>query len=532
MNKTFLQFNDTAVASGLLHHSPELARELKRATEQFILFAKSAGSSSDEHSDSELEEVPLRRTSTKQHDVQMVIDQQTTFSNSSASPEPVNANQSGVDIGMGYIQIFDDVSSSLTTPPVDPSMDAFNTAMQMDNSPEMERYDGAMENFALLQYSTASAAADLVALAAPTNFSSQQYNVQMPSPPPVPIPSPTKSMTLAAPYTYSFQETTFARRLQRAALERGFHLLSNAELRPQAYNRVFKLSLLYHTRDMLLAKFRKALAKSVEEPLETYQTPFIHLGGAGMHYQTGRIKNGYIVKPGPLMRQATLQSADAPGVTVDIEFDLSEYEGEWFDSNDVEGYLEEQGLHIDPQSTFAEGKVQAEVTSPQSRAGSPTSIFSRSPSASGMETTTATSITTSPQTPVLSETTLELGTARLFPELGGWEASAWDNTATGWLMGSGDKTPDFITSGWQGVDNPASWDFADSVGLYNDYGSSHLADPAAVVDTTSSTNTNKTASAQTQKQKPAKKSVTIDVSKLIDGESSLSHVVQVEISNC
>jgi len=81
-------------------------------------------------------------------------------------------------------------------------------------------------------------------------------------------------------------------------------------------------------------------------------------------------------------------------------------------------------------------------------------------------------------------------------------------------MGSGDKTPDFITSGWQGVDNPATWDFSDSVGLYNDYGSSHLADPAAVVDTTSSTNTS--ASAQTQKQKPAKKSVTIDVSKLID----------------
>jgi hypothetical protein len=341
----------------------------------------------------------------------------------------------------------------------------------------------------------------MLAVAAPSDSQYQQYNVQVPSPSQINVPSLIKS--IPSDYTYSFQETTFARRLQRAALERGFHLLSNAEQRPHAYNRVFKLSLMYHSRDNLIAKFRAALARSPGHAIETFQTPFIHLGGAGMHYNTGRVHNGYIVKPGPLQRQVTLESVDGTGMPQEIDFDLNEYEGEWFDSNDVEGYLESKGLHIDPQSTFVEGEIETDMVASSQGSPIPADTFSSpSPTASGFDTGAST-LSPSPSTPKPVQETGNWG------EIGAWDSEAsWDTTAAGWLMGSGDKTPDFLSSGWSSVDNPAAWLESDTVGVraagdFENYGATHLANVAV--------------------SKPAaKRTVTVDVSKLIDGESQAS----------
>ncbi|KAF2429463.1 hypothetical protein EJ08DRAFT_680003 [Tothia fuscella] len=508
MNKTFLQFNDSAVASGILRMSPDLGQQLKAATEKFILLAKASSLSGDENSDSEIEEVPTsskaarQQTSRSQREEPMVLDQHDgfpfpTISGSSTSPEPVSAPNRGIDIGMGYVQILD--HEPIDSISVEDPLDTFNG---MDTSIATDRYDSAMENFSLYPYSSnSSSTADLMAISAASDFSTQQYNGQVPSPPPMVVRSPTKSRTLPPPYTYSFQETTFARRLQRAAVERGFHLLSTAEVRPQAFNRVFRLSLLYHTRDTLLNKFRFALTRTASEPMETLQTPFIHLGNAGFHYNTGRIKNGYIVKPGPLGRQVRLESADSPGVNVDIDLDMTEYDGEWFDANDVEGYLEEKGITIDPQSTFAEANIELEGPQP------PEQVFSPTSSATSRDHT-ATSGNTSPHTPVMSESALDLHTNRLFPELGGWETgsnSAWDNAATGWLMGSGDKTPDFLSSGWSNFEPSAPWDLTDTIGdhSFSGFGATDTALTGSVAIVAAPT-------------PPLKKSVIVDVSKLID----------------
>jgi hypothetical protein len=504
MNKTFLNFNDRAVASGVLQMSPELGRELKAATEQFILLAKASGSQSgDEHSDSEMEEVPVRKPSkTSPRDVDMEHHNSFSTSASSHSPEP---QTDAVDIGMGYSLMFDEsTSTQAPTTPVHVSSREFNNAMQMHNATTLGRYDDTMANFGLFQYSAPTSSGTMLAVAAPSDSQYQQYNVQVPSPSEINVPSLVKS--IPGDYTYSFQETTFARRLQRAALERGFHLLSNAEQRPHAYNRVFKLSLMYHSRDNLIAKFRAALARSPGHAIETYQTPFIHLGGAGMHYNTGRVHNGYVVKPGPLQRQVTLESVDGTGVSQEIEFDLSEYEGEWFDSNDVEGYLESKGLHIDPQSTFVEGQIETDIVASSQGSPAPADIFSSpSPSPSGLDTGAST-LSPSPSTPKPVQETGNWG------EIGVWDSGAsWDTTAAGWLMGSGDKTPDFLSSGWSNVDNPAPWDYSDTVGVgasgdFDNYGATHLASVEASKST-------------------AKKTVTIDVSKLIDGKSQSGGII-------
>lgn len=104
---------------------------------------------------------------------------------------------------------------------------------------------------------------------------------------------------------------------------------------------------------------------------------------------------------------------------------------------------------------------------------------------------------------MLSEESLELGTARLFPELGTLDPSTGlDSVATGWLMGSGDKTPDFLSSGWA-QDNQvfASWNggLNDLGNVFGDWNMEELPQPAVTVA-------------------PKKRTVTIDVDKFINGE--------------
>jgi hypothetical protein len=501
MENIFLSYNDKAMSSGLLHKYPDLVKDLKAATEAFIQLAKKThGSEDEDHSESEPEEIPRKPIGTYQKDISMILGRSANTNAISSSPEPMNNEY----IGMGYMQVFDDSASrsasgsnrNSVSPVLAPDQNAMDTTMTMNIE-------------TTYTFSAAGVNTNLRAVAPSTsNFS--------------PIPRPMIGLSaadrldllsvkqLSAPYTYSFEETTFARRLQRAAIERGFHLINDATMRPAAFLHVFRLSLLYHTRDTLLMKFRRALSKTTDEPLETFQTPFIHLGGAGMHYNTGRIRNGYIVKPGPLQRQAILESTESPGAMVDIDLDLSEYEGEWFDSNDVEGYLNEMGLLVNPQSSFVEGRIVLPATVAANTlindASPPSHVFdSPPPSNADMDLVSLSTATATPPTPIMSDAALEAGMQRLFPELGASSPDTlWNSTAESWLMGSGDKTPDFLSSGWMNTSQPSGWDITDAVG-FEDYSISNLVSrPAAVEE---------------------KKHVTVDVSKLIDGkfDSSLMY---------
>jgi hypothetical protein len=55
----------------------------------------------------------------------------------------------------------------------------------------------------------------------------------------------------------------------------------------------------------------------------------------------------------------------------DLEIDLTGFEGEWLDPEDVEGYLEqEKGCHIDPKDSFAEVLVDEDGETNVTEAGS------------------------------------------------------------------------------------------------------------------------------------------------------------------
>ncbi|KAF2091236.1 hypothetical protein K490DRAFT_22261, partial [Saccharata proteae CBS 121410] len=300
MNSSFLNFNDRVLQSDILSLRPQLASELKETTEKFVSLTRSAklmSAEDDEYTsespvsasvpsqNSQNSSLPATLSSRDYNDV-MQID-----------PSPSQAQQPpGTHMGLGYWRTFDDTEG---TGQVQGGLDnSFFSGFEIPQFTSTSTMLASMDN-------TITDPSQFNAL----NFTAYPYRNQQPedspnasnnaliassypSSPifrPIPFFSGTlKTPTISAPFTYSFQETTFARRLQRACIERGFHLLSGADLRPSAYSRVFRLCRHYSTRDELLAQFKLLLQQSVMDPLEFLKSPFLHLGGAGTHYPSRR----------------------------------------------------------------------------------------------------------------------------------------------------------------------------------------------------------------------------------------------------
>ncbi|KAK4496787.1 hypothetical protein PRZ48_012770 [Zasmidium cellare] len=170
-------------------------------------------------------------------------------------------------------------------------------------------------------------------------------------------------VSINPPITYSFQETTFGRRLHRSCLEQSYQLILDPNQRPGTYQQVFELPLLRRDKSDLTSALKSTLRKGSHECLHS-SLPLIHIGGAGTHYPRrdsfGNLRpkreayNLGVIGPQML---AILEQAALQNLTTDMTVEVLGYEGEWLDSYDVEGYLNEQGIFIDPTSSFAEIEV-------------------------------------------------------------------------------------------------------------------------------------------------------------------------------
>jgi hypothetical protein len=396
MNTQFLRFNESALKSGLFQLNPVLGRELKHVAETFVTLAKSASDQTSHDDEDDAAETTLEAI-VQLHDA--ASSTQTSRERRQPLPIPQHTN-----IGWGYAATLDD------SPPPRNTAIVQNQSLQhrsffsddYDTSNQLSVVRSSHKSFL---YST-SVGQIMDPVSAPSNDNSQSsealpfglvdfthrpysppldhhphiYNVSIPSPLlnsraklPSPPPLPIHSLTTKTPkpaWTYSHDEVTFARRLTRASLETGFHLLSGANLRPAALNYVFKLSLPYMGLDELRDRFKLLLARSTEEDLDSWDTPFIHLGGAGTHYPR-KDKHGNVVPvPNswtvrnigpPRAKLVRAESSVDPSQNHDLNIDLTGFEGEWFDANDVQGYLEEEkGCHIDPKDSFAEVFIEVE----------------------------------------------------------------------------------------------------------------------------------------------------------------------------
>lgn len=178
---------------------------------------------------------------------------------------------------------------------------------------------------------------------------------------------------LELPRTYSFQESTFGRRIFRAASEAAYRLLLDPRRRPAEYERIFRLSLMGRDRNKLIASLKAVLDKGPHEELDNWRAPLIHVGGAGTHYARrdpfGNLQprktshNLGLIGPQAL---ALLENAAHDKLSVDMTVEVAGFEGEWFDPYDVQGYLEDKGIFIDPSESFAEAEIVEWSATPSS----------------------------------------------------------------------------------------------------------------------------------------------------------------------
>jgi hypothetical protein len=444
MNKAFLAFSERILASNVLQNSPDLAKELRDTTEGFLAMAKTAGNNSSADSD---EFEPDKMDVLSAETAPQVLPRPTTNSSNEARM---------VDIGMGYVQIVDEAPvHGQLTPPEDYVDTSFPNAIAVP--PANQRFQPfGNSDFTLFPATVDSTQPILTSSYAVSSVTppSNQYNLESDE------SSLMKLMSIPAPYTFSVNETTFARRLQRAGYERAFHILSKAESRPETYQRVFRLSLPFNTRETLIRKVRYSLTSTNPGTPSVLCTPFLHLGGAGTHYTTSRTSNSYIVTLGPHVKHEMRHDLDTGKV---LDIDLREYEGEWFDSNDVEGFLLELGVAINPRISFAEATV--EESGPLMQLLRNNGVISDSPRQS---------LSWSSASPVSPSNVSALNVGSVDPETlllqemgigGDMNSIAADATAAAWLLGSGDKTPPgFLSSGWTGYEFPSPWDPADALG--------------------------------------------------------------------
>lgn len=424
MNDVFLKFSDRALGSGSVNDRPDLMREFKSTIEQFTALARGAsedGNVSGVEENGEEDEAPISppkrsKTLAERPSSDLPIPE--------ARPDPQFSS-----VGWGFSDRIDDSTSSLSQRrPTDAASEEFLPGVPMKDATQMlQRWSepNSTNYFPwLAEITTPSSESVMDVSSAPANafphLPLQQFNATIPTPsflpdmssktssldpsmtltladspfatmgsepepvglltPPPPLLAAPMARQIGLPFTYSFQETTFSRRLNRAAVERAFHLISQAELRPQRFNSVFRLSLMYSTRDQIHDRLKEVLIRSAQESLESCGGPFLHLGGAGTHYPrnkslgTGGDNSGSYTerRVGPIQ---TLLEKEQQALGLDLapSHDASKlgsitpkgFEGEWFDADDVAGYLEERGVLIPAQASFVEGEVEdLDETSP------------------------------------------------------------------------------------------------------------------------------------------------------------------------
>ncbi|KAH7394454.1 hypothetical protein BKA66DRAFT_509725 [Pyrenochaeta sp. MPI-SDFR-AT-0127] len=386
MNTTFLRLNESALKSGLLQLNPALAQEFKRVTQTFTSLAQTA--------------------SEGQYDVdeEQGENREPTVDFPVSIPKVPNISEEAQDVGWGY---------SVSNPTGRADMAPRPEAQPDDYFSQPSSAFGERGSTASLVRRRQFTVGDIIDQSRSQTSSDHQstqqdrsiplpfglldilsstqapftppnphiFSVNIPTPeitppttrlptPPLSLPNILSTKNLPSVTTYSFDETTFARRLTRAAIETGFQILSTANIRPSALSYVFKLSLPYFTVDELCDRFKAQLSRNIDQDLDWWAAPFIHLGGAGTHYPrrdaSGRIipiKNSWTVRQiGPLEKKMARIENVEDGRTEDLgNVDLSGFEGEWFDAHDVQGYLEEQYVcRIDPRSSFSECLVEEE----------------------------------------------------------------------------------------------------------------------------------------------------------------------------
>ncbi|KIM94330.1 hypothetical protein OIDMADRAFT_135958, partial [Oidiodendron maius Zn] len=164
------------------------------------------------------------------------------------------------------------------------------------------------------------------------------------------------------PIVNSFHEKDFVRRLHRSSLEHAYRLFLDNHSDPNVTYRMFRLVPVIRDKDRMSPYFQKLVQAGEAEPLEIDCLPFYSIGGAGTHYRRTD-EFGLPIYPHNcrlpkrlLGIPPSIKSACKNTTSDEYQNHLRLFglDGEWFDCQDVEGYLKHMGVALDQSSSFAE----------------------------------------------------------------------------------------------------------------------------------------------------------------------------------
>lgn len=316
MNTTFTQLYDNLITTGVTSTHQSLSSQLLAASETFSALTKSSAVDSDPEEDIDrIGEIAQSTPPTNR--------QRSTRSNHNTS-QADSANEEDIEV----LPLFD------------------NSLQPWIGSQDFTQFNVQIPDFSFQ---------GLDNMSTPSIGSPKfQWNTSIDRPLRSPVPRGT--------YTYSFQETTFARRLHRMCLERAYRNLMNPDIDPDYTKRTFRFTFCISTRERALRRFQEFLTRKAGESLENWGSPYFNIGGAGTHFPR-KDKNGNPVYPPNLQSPARFMAPLNPFIrpeTPRSEKTLAEmleaigFGGEWFDSHDVEEYLKTKGIYLDGTSSFVE----------------------------------------------------------------------------------------------------------------------------------------------------------------------------------
>lgn len=351
MNSIFISLYDFAVSKGLLQREPDFGQQLQATTKKFLELAKA---SADDTHDENLENSPKSVEAEHTRRSQGRKFSKTPPKNIQKEVQPVSpvlpvSPVSAVSVAHpaltygGYI-ISEDENAQM-------DMGYTQEDHYRDDQYEANQYGDRSSDIQIITRPTQDNASF------PDFMELQQYRVEVPQ-------SDEFSRTflpqsqLPLPKSYSYNEYSFSRRIQRGALERSFRMITSEDpsMEP-VIQRVFRFTLMYNTKEAIIERMKRLLGSSTKDSLQEWRAPFLHVGGSGTYYPVHendatwdlmpKFRTGYSMGPfSPSVAQVQEVLDD------DMKCCLPGLEGNFFDPNDVEGYLRGRGVDIAPAADF------------------------------------------------------------------------------------------------------------------------------------------------------------------------------------
>jgi hypothetical protein len=322
LHRTFQAYNYQIERSGVLSFEPALGGKLQQLRSQILAISAAANSSTEGSSTIQRNEIASTMTQARQ---QQTHSQESEDDFESTTSRPVN----------GGLHLASPISSS-------------NSADHQENNPQGKtsvHSDSSLPTSTLPIVNRSEPVPSAIDDGAFLNILRRSH--------------------LLSSSTASFRETSFERRLHRACLKNGYNLLVDPTSDPDNVSRVFRLPLTLSTRDSIVQQMKGILEGGLDEAPELWDMPFFLLGGAGTHYPR-RDRTGKPILPPNALPMSKLIGAFVRQRT-EPQFFQSDHDlladlglnGEWLDSHDVEGYLEEKGIFLSADTAFCSVPARA-----------------------------------------------------------------------------------------------------------------------------------------------------------------------------